>query len=242
MLEIERSRGSRTLKLEALSLIESMPGRFAQGTLFDDFDPGRSPLALFEDALESALAGDEDSERFDHSLLQTCAEFNGVLAAGVDQLDIQNGRHVVVDAVSIEQAVRLSKVDYPSRRVRLAGQLDTISYSDCRFTLRLENGTKIVGTAQELGTEALRDAFGRKGVVTGTADFRPSGTQLRLNAESVDDATSNDLQIFTSIPRPLLGPAVVERERERGGLAAIAGRWPGDESIEELMEQLKELA
>lgn len=242
MVDLARSRSGRTFRLKAKSLVDSMPERFRQAKLFEDLDPDRSPLELFELALEQALAGNDDSDAFDHALLKTCAQFRGLLGTGLDSVEIKNGRTVVVDAVSIEQAVRLSKVDYASRRVRLAGQLDTISYSDCRFTLRLENGTKIVGTAKELGTEALRDAFGRKVVVTGMADFRPSGKLLRLNAESVDEATSNDLQIFTSIPRPLLGPIVVERERERGGLAAIAGRWPGDESIEELMAQLKELA
>ncbi|MDP1920253.1 MAG: hypothetical protein Q8L14_28670 [Myxococcales bacterium] len=241
MLEIERARGSRTLKLEALSLLESMPDRFEQGTLFDDFDPRRSPLAFFEDALESALAGDEDSERFDHSLLQTCAEFKGVLAAGIDELEIQNGRHVVVEPASLERALRLSRVHYASRTVRLAGRLDTISYSDCRFTLVLQNGARIAGTARDLGADALHSHFGKNVVVTGTADFRPSGRLLRLNAEDVDPATKNEMQIFTSVPRPLLGPPVVEREAVKGGLAAIAGRWPGEESIEELLLQLKAL-
>jgi hypothetical protein len=241
MVDVARSEFARTFRLEAQSLVDSMPDRFRQAKLFDDLDPRRSPLELFEVALEQALAGNDDSDAFDHGLLKTCAQFRAVLGAGLDSVEIKNGRTVVVDEVSVAQAVRLSKVDYPSRKVRLAGLLETISYSDCRFSLRLDNGTTIVGTTKELGTEALRDAFGRKVVVTGTADFRPSGKLLRLNAESVDDATTNDLQIFTSIPRPLVGPAVVERERGRGGLAAIAGRWPGDESIEQLMEQLAQV-
>lgn len=242
MIDLSKSPRGRTFKLEARPMLESLPDRFNQSDLFDDLDPRQSPLELFELALEHALAGHDDSAAFDHGLLKTCAQFRNVLGAGLETVEIKNGHTIVVDGPSVEQAVRLSKVEFRSRKVRLAGQLETISYSDCRFMLRLENGARIAGTARDLGAEMLRSAFGRKVTVTGTADFRPSGSLLRLNAESVDEATPNDLQIFASIPRPLLGPAVVERERERGGFAALLGQWPGDESIEELMEQMKELS
>ncbi len=140
MIELSSGRRVRTLKHQARSLRESMPERFEQTALFDDFDPSR-----------------------------------------------------------------------------------------------------IAGTARDLGADALHSQFGQHVVVTGTADFRPSGRLLRLNAEQVETATPNELQIFTSVPAPLQGPQVFEREPPKDGLAAIVGRWPGEESLETLLAQLKEL-
>ena len=90
--------------------------------------------------------------------------------------------------------------------------------------------------------ETLRAWFGHQVVVSGTADFRPSGRLLRINAEGFEPATEKDLQIFAAIPRPLKTPAPVERAAAEGGFAALLGKWPGDESAAQLLEQLRKMA
>jgi len=219
-----------------------MPDRFGQAELFEDLDPTKSPLELFEDALEDALEGKADSDAFDHTLLETCANFRTVLGAGVESIEIKNGRLVRVDVESLQQVVRLSRQSFAPRKVRLAGRLDIIRYSDCRFTLVLEDGAKVAGTARELGAEALRAGFGKDVVVSGTADFRPSGRMLRIDAEGVEPATASELKIFSALPRPLQAAALAERPAKKGGLEALLGKWPGDESAEQLLEQLAQLS
>lgn len=238
MVELSRTNDSQTLRLEARALVDSMPDKFQQADLFDDLDPKQSPLELFEDALEEALAERADSDAFDQPLLETCSEFRSLLASGLEAVEIRNGRTVRVDRETIEHVVRLSKSAYPERKVRLAGKLDIIRYSDCRFTLVLASGAKVAGAARDLGAETLRAAFGKNVVVTGTAEFRPSGRLLRIDADHVEDATEGDLHLFTSVPRPLLGPQVVERAPEKKGLATLLGEWPGDEPLETLLGQL----
>lgn len=242
MVELHRGQRMRSLKLEATSLVESMPGKFVQGQLFEDLDPRRSPLELFEDALEEALEAKADSGAFDQPLLKTCADFRVLLGAGLDSVEIKNGRTVRVDRDSIENVLRLAQVEYAQRRVRLAGRLDIIRYSDCRFTLVLANGEKVPGTAKELGAEALREGFGKNVVITGTAEFKPSGRLLRVEADFVEPATENEMRLFASVPRPLLAPAIAPAHGEKQGLAALLGQWPGEEPVEELLEQLRQLA
>lgn len=242
LLDIAATRGIRTFELRARPLFESMPERFAQGQLFEEFDPHKSPFDLFEDALEDALLGRADSDAFDFPLLETCIDLKSVLGAGLDSLEIKNGRTLIVDAERIEHVVELARQAYSSRRVRLAGRLETIRYSDCRFTLILASGTKIAGTAKELGSETLRDHFGQDVIVSGTADFRPSGRLLRINAENVEPATHKDLQLFAAMPRPLNAAAPLERRIVRGGLSALLGQWPGEESTDDLLAQLRHLA
>lgn len=157
-------------------------------------------------------------------------------------MEIKNGRTLVVDAERIERVVDLARQAFRSRRVQLAGRLETIQYSDCRFTLILASGTRIAGTAKDLGAETLRAKFGQDVIVGGTADFRPSGRLLRINAEQVEPATQKDLQLFAAMPRPLSAAAPSERRIVRGGLSALLGQWPGEESADVLLEQLRQLA
>lgn len=243
MIDIERGEGQRTLKLVAPALIDTMPGRFPQADLFDDLDPRRSPLEFFEDALEEAIEERTDSEAFDQPLLKTCSDFRSLLNAGVDSIAIRNGRTVRVDAEAMERVTRLSRLAYTQRKVRLAGRLDIIRYSDCRFTLVLEDGSKVPGTARELGAEALREGFGKNVVVTGMAEFRPSGRVLRVDADLVEPATESDLKVFSVVPRPLLATPAPERSQEKKrGLSALLGQWPGEEPLDLLLTQLKSLA
>ncbi len=229
------------MRLETRALIDSMPEKFPQADLFEDLDPRQSPLEFFEDALEEALEERFDSEAFDQPLLKTCSDFRTLLGAGLESIEIKNGRTVRVDAVSMERVFRLSRVSYAQRKVRLAGRLDIIRYSDCRFTLVLEDGSKVPGTARELGVEALRDGLGKNVVVTGTAEFRPSGRVLRVDADLVEPATDSELKIFSVVPRPLLAPVPLERVPDKAGLSALLGLWPGEEPLDQLLTQLEHL-
>jgi hypothetical protein len=101
------------------------------------------------------------SEAFDQPLLETCSDFRQLLQAGIESVEIKNGRTVRTDQASMEKLYLLSRVAYAKRKVRLAGRLYIIRYSDCRFTLLLENDVKVAGTALGLGPEALRDSFGK---------------------------------------------------------------------------------
>lgn len=235
---LDLSSKRRAFGLHARSLVESMASQFGQAELFDDLDPRRSPIELFEDALSDALDGKADSDAFDHSLLETCALFEFILGAGVDSIEIKNGRTLRIDPTSMVRVVTLTKNTFAGRQVSLAGHIDIIRYSDCRFTLITKDGAKVAGTAKELGTEALRDAFGKDVIVTGRAEFRPSGRLLRIEAETVDLASEKELQIFSAIPRPLGAVAPIQRIPAKGGLAALLGKWPGDEPLEQLFEQL----
>lgn len=242
LLSIVEAKGVRTFEVQAQPLLQSMPERFQQGQLFDDIDPRKSPLELFEDALEDAMLEKVDSDAFDYPLLQTCADVRTVLGAGVDSFEIKNGRTLLLDAESLSRVAALLREPFAARRVRLAGRLESIQYSDCRYMLTLASGAKIAGTARDLGTETLRTWFGKQVVVTGMADFRPSGRLLRINAEGFEPASETDLQVFAAIPRPLNTAAPVERPAAEGGFAALLGKWPGDEPTEQLLAQLRKMA
>jgi hypothetical protein len=172
--------------------------------------------------------------------------FGALLDQGVDSVELVKGRTLRVNRESLENVHKLASRSFAPQRVRVAGTLETIRYSDCRFVLVLEDASTLAGTAIDLGNEVLREFFGRPVVVTGKAAFRASGKPLRIDAEHIEPASEEDSKIWSAAPRPLLGPfptrQVREEQRAKGGLAAVLGKWPGDETDEEVQAALESLS
>ncbi len=135
--------------------------------------------------------------------------------------------------------------DGPDQRIRLAGQLDTIRHSDRMFTLILDDGQSIRGLAESVDPAQLAALFGQRAVVSGKAVFRPSGSVLRVEIDLLEPAGA-DSAIWSQMPRPALG-RLEPRPRPasqgpRSGVNKIFGRWPGDESEEEVARALEALS
>lgn len=232
--------------VEARPLVETMPDRFRQDDMFSDLDPKQSPIELFESALEEALQGNEDSDRFDLGLVRTFEKLESLFQQGVDSLEIANGRIIHVDESSLARVRQLSAKSFAPQRVRVAGRLDAIRYSDCRFTLVPEGGPQLQGTALEPGQGVLQGLFGQAVLVTGHAIFRASGRPLRIEAERIEQASERDTKIWSAPPKPLFGPPPSrqgrEEQRSKGGLATILGKWPGDETDEQIKQAVESLS
>jgi hypothetical protein len=133
-----------------------------------------------------------------------------------------------------------------SQRVRIVGKVDEIRHSDRAFTLVLQSGEQIRGVLAEGEPEALAPFFGKLAVVEGVAQFRPSGSLLRVDADLPQPASEQDLVLWSESPRPLFAP-MDQRELRRpqrpdSGINAVIGAWPGDETDEEIFAWLEEIS
>jgi hypothetical protein len=173
-----------------------------------------------------------------------------VFRHGVERVEIRNGRPeapaLTVTVEGMEVVRRLQRETPRPQRIRVAGVVDAIRHSDQAFTLVLESGAAIRGVLADGGADALVPHFGRIAVVSGWAQFRPSGSLLRVDAEDLHPGTEDDLSLWSALPRPLRpGFAPQELHRAQGprsGVNAIIGQWPGDESEEELLAALSEIS
>lgn len=152
---------------------------------------------------------------------------------------------VVIDSHSMTAVDHLIRSTPEPQRARVSGTLDTIRHSDRMFTLLLEGGKAAKGIAEGVAAAQLAELFGQSVVVSGTAVFRPSGSLLRIEAEAVEPAGS-DSAAWARVPVPLFqvmdAPSFRQPQGPRSGVNAIIGRWPGDESDEEIAAALRELS
>jgi len=236
----------------ALPLGDALPERFEQGDMFSPLDPGQSALSLFAASLDEAASGAIDSDAFDDDLLRVFSNDLSKLfrRERVQQLTIQNGRPDAklrsFDRGIVQTMKSLRDRTPRPRRVRLAGRMDVVRYSRSLFTLDLADGSHVRGVLVEARPELLKPHLGEQVVVEGHAQFRPSGRVLRIDVERISPASETDLAVFSIEPRPLSEGIDVRSLRRSQtastGINAIFGKWPGDESDEDVDEFLSTMS
>lgn len=241
--------GSTVLNVQAPRLYEAAPERFAQETW--GLNSSTTGFELFVEGLEDALAGRDESDRYDDGLLKVVSRLGDVLERGIDVIDFMPAAHdnrakARVTREGLARVLTLQSRMPKTRHVRVSGKLDEIRHSDCVFTLVLENGKAIRGVAEGAEAGRLGDLFGKSVVVTGDAVFRPSGQVLRIENAHVEIASAQDVAIWSAEPKPVAAAFDVRSLRKpqgsRSGLNAIFGKWPGEETDDDVAAALDALS
>jgi hypothetical protein len=131
-----------------------------------------------------------------------------------------------------------------SRRVRMVGTLGVVRASNQTFALMLGSGEQVRGVLVQGRIGDLASLLNKQVLTFGRSVFRPSGRLLRLEVNEYRLASEAD-QFFAKVPAPMGGtrrqPTPREREWAAEGLRAVIGKWPGEETEEQIAAALKEL-
>lgn len=242
---------STRLHFEAPCLGDAAQELYHRGLLFDR-RPDRNDTAfdLLGDVLLDIANQVRDSARFDGGLLRRIGRFGSL--ASHDQVEsitvlgnrLPAKRPRALNARVSELARALDRQTPQPVRARICGRLHVIRASDKAFELALRNGAKVLGVWTGQEAPRLTDFLDQNVVVEGQAVFRVSGTLLRIDAEAMDPAGQADA-FFSGIPKAttqrLARASLRQRQTKTTGANAIFGKWPGDETDEEILAALEEL-
>ncbi len=241
-------KGSTVLTLETRPLRESAPELFNQPDLWDNLpSPEQSAFGLFESTLRDAVTGNEESDLLDRNVLESIAKFDTLLELGYSACTFDGSRveGVTLTPEGLHTAERLRDEAPPPQKIIVSGVLDQMTHSRRSFLLRLDTGT-LRGILPSDNLNAYRHLLGERVVVEGEATFRPSGTVSVIVAQSIRPATPQD-SIWEQAPRPR--PRTLSELRPRtplppgaSGFDRIFGKWPGDETDEEITVALEEMS
>jgi hypothetical protein len=164
--------------------------------MFSDFDRGRSCLDLFEDSLEDALAGREESDWYDWHLMETIEGLGRLFRYGIKRIAVINGRTLDVDARAIDFIKSLRTRVPDDRKVKIPGVLEVVEPSHRTFVLHSDIYQPLWGIASPsaLREASLTEVASMPVIVEGIAKYRPSGTVLRIEAERIAPVPSGDLE------------------------------------------------
>lgn len=239
-----------TLYFESPPFGEVAEEYFSQPKLWDD-GPREDDTAfdVLADAIGDVLAEKADSERFDIGLLRRFQQYESkVFKHHVEGLAIAGhripkGRPCRVESVFPQRARDLYQQTPEPQRARIAGKLDLIQASTLAFQLLLPSGERVRGVWRH-DFETLRELVDRDVVASGMAIYRPSGTLLRIDADAMGLQGSADT-FFASVPTPTSGKlelkSLVREQRKRGGVSAMWGQLPAEESDEEFLAAVVEM-
>jgi len=238
------------LHFESPTLGEAAPRLYAQREIWPTRpDPADTGFDLLADVLMDIAVRNADSDLYDRPLLDSVAGFKAVLGDTFGELVVAVRRHPAESAAVLTPAVAdaarsLHRETPGTRQVRVVGKLDMLRASTRSFGVILDDGQEVRGVLTEGEIGAISSLMNQRVVVLGRAVFRPSGGLLRVDAGAVA-ATEDDGAFFSAIPKPVrMNFSLRDEVRDRQhkfGVAAIIGKWPGDESDEQIAEALKEL-
>ena len=242
--------GATVLHFEAPSFGAAAPRLFRQNVLWDDA-PARHDTAfdLVGDVLQDVANRAVDSERYDTHLLKQLAAFDRALRRGLDVIEVA-GHRIATDRLpsisrEVTQAARALALDTPPpKRVRVQGKLDMIRVSDRVFELILRDTGRVRAVWTQSSIVPLRDYLNRQVLIEGEAVFRPSGGLLRIDTEAI--APSGEKDAFFSV-LPTCGRTalrkgdILQPQTPSTGAGAIFGRWPGEETEDELLAAIEEI-
>jgi len=239
------------LHFEAPSLGEAAPHLYEQ----QEFWPMKpaaedSGFDVLADMFLDVAAQNEDSDRFDRPLLDQIYGLRHVLNGTFQEMALTGRRHtaeqpVVVTPSVVEMARNLYTNTPLPQQVRLAGKLDMLRAGTQSFAVLLDDGQEVRGVLMEGDIEQLKLLLNRRVLVLGKAIYRPSSRLLRVDAEEVILASGQE-GFFSTVPKPVrkhfdLRDTVGEQQHKMG-IASIIGKWPGEETDEQIDQALKELS
>lgn len=235
-----------TMFFEAPAFGDVADDYYRQPSLFGEA-PRREDTAfdVLADAVGDVLSEKTDSDRFDVGLLKRFHR----LGATVFEKKQVNELLILGHRLPSESPCRLSsefegiardlymKTPQPTR-ARVAGKLDMIEASTMAFALLMPGGERVRGVWRGDGFEVLRSLVNSDVVAGGMAVFRPSGRLLRIDADVLAPQRVAD-RFFAVIPTPTGSKmdlkSLLREQLSRGGIAAVWGKLPAEETDEEYL-------
>ena len=207
------------------------------------WQPEQTALELLEMSIGDALTPEPDTEWLDDGLLDTIETELKPVFRRFGHLEWRNGRTIKVDSTSLESFAVLRQKTPTPQECRIYGKLEAIRHSDHAFALVLENKHVIRGMATPDLDEKLKDHWGKMVMVHGAAVFRPSKTLLRVEARDLELAQPQD-NIWSFEPQPLFSETELyafTEAQSHGGVRSTFGKWPGNETDEEVLAALRSM-
>ncbi len=235
------------LHLEAPSLGEAAEEIYEQGTLWDT-KPAADDTAVnvFARVTSEVRRGNPDSALYDRHLLKHFSHSTRLFQHKLVSMDVPDRSATAqLDREVAIRATELTDRTPSPRQVRVVGNLDMIRHSTRSFEMLLDEGRIIRGVLEDGGhMETLKALLGKTVLVVGRAIYRPSGALLRVDAQAVGEG-AGEPKLFGKVPPPIEHRQPTARlrisEQTKRGVPGFFGKWPGDETDEELLAMLRDV-
>ena len=240
--------GSTIFDIEAPRLGETAYEQFAKKDLWNKQpDLDETALDLVAQSINETQTDNPIGDYFDSSVLEAILMFRqAARASGVRYEMIPqgtaHGQFKLDDFSCTYVKKRLNAIPAP-RSFIVSGRLDEIKHDNGRFRLLVSEKSALFGRLDaSLSVEALRPLWGKQTTVEGMVHFKSNGQPRLIEARRISGRLEKDV-VFEEMPsiEAQKSHDLLQGQRKQVGAfdpIELAGAWPGDEPIEDLLAQL----
>ena len=203
-------------------------------------------------AIQDALDGDSDGNRYDDQVLEAVLRFARIASVQGVTLSMSSLDDEDI-AIKLEQGnferllERKDQLPRPSMQI-VSGVLDQIRHSSLSFELKINGKYKLLGHLDDhhLDTESMRLLWGKQTTVVGLVHYKRNGMPRVIEAHQILPYREGD-KFFRQVPSLKRDPFLDDKKRSgsspytRFDPLSLSESWPGEESFQELLNELRSL-
>lgn len=203
-----------------------------------------TPMTLIIESFRAALDEKGDKDLIDKDLVNTLMKFKTNFSAEGDVIELSNRGSVPKIKLKKSDFKKLAELEQSipaPRKIKVMGRLDEMKYSKMKLGLITEDGPVSLSTESNEILDRLTDYMGKEITVTGMAHYHYSGSISIIAVESFSEPAASD-RLFKRLPvsRGVEQQVLFQLKsgKKPNALGELTGKWPGDESFEELLKML----
>lgn len=240
--------GSTTLEMEVPVLEDTIPEQFLQRKPGDArIKPGDTAISLLSKSIADAAAENAESNYFDAGVLDALLSFQTITKNYAKELKITSNTNVrdsfKISSTEIKKIKKI-KIELPKpHTIVISGFFNLIEHNNRRFQLKTTDDKNVDGIMAPsfVNFESIRELWGKKVTIKGKAYYKASGELRHIEAQIIRPVEAGD-EIFQRIPGTrkhfkFVEKSLIEKNPHKS-LKKIWGKWPGNESINDLLSAL----
>lgn len=203
-----------------------------------------TPMSLVIQSFRSALLDEEDKENLDKPLLKTLLKFKKNFIGNNEIIYFSNRNTVPSVEVTLDDFTKIENLEESipePNKVIINGKLDEMKYSKSKLVLITEEGPVNAFSKEQSFILGVKDFIGKDLTVTGMAHYKPGGKLSFIEIQDFAEPGKND-KLFSRIPHAMNVQQQIEYQlksgKSRNPLATITGKWPGEESLDDILKDL----
>lgn len=203
-----------------------------------------TPMALVIQTFRSALLDDEIKDNLDKPLLKTLLKFKKNFVSDNEVFFFSNRQSIPEIEITKND---FKKIEYledsipEPKKIIINGQLDEMKVSKNKLGLVTQDGFVNIFADDNTIIHGIVDFMGKEVTISGMAHFKPTGQLSYIDIREYFEPGQKDSfysrkPISMNIEQQQLFQ--IKQGKKRNPLTAITGKWPGEESFDDLIKML----
>ena len=203
-----------------------------------------TPMALVINSFRAALTDKGDLDNLDKPLLKSLMKFKRSFEHDDEVFSFSNRNTIPEIEIRKQDFKKIENLEESipePKKVMVNGMLDEMKISKSKLGLITSDGNVNLFVTEKSLLPELREYLGREVTISGTAHFKPNGTVSFIQVDEYSEPGETD-KVFNRKPRAMGTEQQVlfqlKAGKKQNPLNDLIGSWPGDESLDELLEML----